>query len=136
MAGDPAYLVRMANNEKRCRHARQFHQRRRRALYHSTASSPAGILNGLEESVAASQTASATSAACVTVVSFSQFANICSTSAPYGSGKPLCIRDRAFSPKRVEGARPGSTTRTRTLNCSSSSASDSLNALTADLLAV
>ena len=44
---------------------------------------------------------------------------------------PPCIRDRAFSPKRVSGARPGSTRLTLTLNCRSSSASDSVNAFTA-----
>lgn len=42
---------------------------------------------------------------------------------------------RALSPKRVSGARPGSTSRTRTPNCSSSSAIDSVNAFTAALLA-
>ncbi len=46
------------------------------------------------------------------------------------------MRARAFSPKRVSGARPGNTTFTRTLNCFNSNASVSLNALTAALLAV
>lgn len=46
------------------------------------------------------------------------------------------MRACASSPNLVVGARPGSTRFTRTLNCCSSSASDSVNALTAALLAV
>jgi hypothetical protein len=46
------------------------------------------------------------------------------------------MRVRALSPKRVSGERPGSTIRTRTSKGSRSSASDSLNASTAALLAV
>jgi len=91
---------------------------------------------GDDGSVAARHTASATSVASVTGEGLPHSAKIFCAKSAYASGIVLCIRDCAFSPKRVVGARPGSTRFTRTLNCSSSRASDSVNALTADLLAV
>src|SRR5450830_10796 len=102
----------------------------------ASASAPAAIRIGEEGSVAADHTACATSFASVTGAGFPHSAKIFCASSAYASGMAPCIRDCAFSPKRVVGARPGSTRFTRTLNCSSSRASDSVNALTAALLAV
>lgn len=72
-------------------------------LYHSTASSPAGMLNGLDESVAASHAASATSDACVTVVSFCQCAKTCCAGTNLASRRSrhaLAIARRAHSVPR------------------------------------
>ena len=53
-----------------------------------------------------------------------------------GVGMFRPMRPRALSPKGVSGARPGMTTRTRTPSGASSSATDSVKAFTAALLAV
>jgi NAD(P)-dependent dehydrogenase (short-subunit alcohol dehydrogenase family) len=63
-------------------------------------------------------------------------AKIASSSGAYSAGTSPCMLSRAFSPKRVVGARPGSTRRVRMPSGSNSSASDSVNAFTAALLAV
>lgn len=103
----------------------------------ATASAPAGIRIGAAGSVTARQTASATSLDCVVGVLVSRTeANTRSRNAAYGAGTSSPIRRRALSPKRVVGARPGSTRRARTSKGASSSASDSVKALIAALLPV